>query len=184
MGGDAVGGTLATVASCLVAQTISHRAGWDADADTVYRVLVDADQLEARLQALGGKDPALVARSVDDAGARLRLRHSVAVEFLPSVIRRFTGGDLVLDRVETWTPAPGGGYQGTFEVTVRGLPGKLTGTQTLYDVEGGSRSTIDGSAEVPVPFVAGRIESIVNEQVNGLLDGEDEFTRRWLSEHA
>lgn len=177
-------GTPATVASRTVAQTISHRAGWDADADTVYRVLVDGDYLEARLAELGGKNPALIGRSVDDSGARLELRHSVAVEFLPSVIRRFTGGDLVLDRIETWTPDGSGGYRGTFDVTVRGLPGKLTGTQELHDVGGGSQSSIDGRAEVPVPLVAGRIEKIVNEQVGGLLDGEDEFTRRWLAEHA
>ncbi len=165
-----------------MAQTISHRARWDADAQTVYRTLVDGDYLQARLAELGGKDPALVERSVDDSGARVVLRHSVAVEFLPSVIKRFTGGDLVLDRVETWAPEEAGGYRGTFEVTVRGLPGKLTGTQSLHDVEGGSESTVEGSAEVPVPFVAGRIESIVNEQVGGLLDGEDEFTHRWLAE--
>ena len=164
-----------------MAQTISHRAGWDADAESVYRVLVDADHLEARLKELGGKDPALLERTVDDSGARLKLRHSVAVEFLPSVMRRFTGGDLVLDRVETWTPEEGGGYRGTFEVTVRGLPGKLTGTQALHDVEGGSQSSVDGKAEVPVPLVAGRIESIVNEQVTALLEGEDEFTRRWMA---
>lgn len=166
-----------------MAQTISHRARWDADAQTVYRTLVDGDYLQARLAELGGKDPALVERSVDDSGARVVLRHSVAVEFLPSVIKRFTGGDLVLDRVETWAPEEAGGYRGTFEVTVRGLPGKLTGTQSLHDVEGGSESTVEGNAEVPVPFVAGRIESIVNEQVGGLLDGEDEFTHRWLTEH-
>jgi hypothetical protein len=177
-------GTPATVASSIVAQTISHRAGWDADADSVYRVLVDADHLEARLRELGGKDPALVERKVDDSGARLKLRHSVAVEFLPSVIRKFTGGDLILDRVETWTPDSGGGYRGTFEVTVRGLPGKLTGTQALRDVEGGSQSSIDGKAEVPVPFVAGKIETVVNEQVGGLLESETEFTRRWIAEHG
>jgi hypothetical protein len=166
-----------------VAQTISHRAGWDADADSVYRVLVDDEYLRARLHELGGKDPALTEHSVDDSGARLALRHSVAVEFLPSVMRKFTGGDLVLDRVETWTPQAEGGYRGTFEVTVRGLPGKLTGRQFLHDVEGGSETSVDGSAEVPVPFVAGKIESVVNEQVGALLDAEDEFTRRWMAEH-
>jgi uncharacterized protein DUF2505 len=184
-GGDEVVGvdTLPTVASCLVAQTISHRAGWDADAESVYRVLVDADHLEARLRELGGKDPALLERTVDDSGARLKLRHSVDVQFLPSVMRRLTGGDLVLDRVETWTPEAAGGYRGTFEVTVRGLPGKITGRQSLHDVEGGSESSVQGDVEVPVPFVAGKIESVVNEQVGALLDAEDEFTRRWMAEH-
>ena len=78
-----------------MAQTISHRAGWDADAESVYRVLVDDEYLRARLRELGGKDPALTGHSANDSDARLELRHSVAVEFLPSVMRKFTGGDLV-----------------------------------------------------------------------------------------
>jgi hypothetical protein len=165
-----------------VATRITHRAHWDAPADDVYALLVDEDHLKARLQELGGNDPALLEHAVDDSGARLRFRHSVPVEFLPSVIRRFTGDDLVLDRVETWRPRDGGGYDGSFEVTVRGLPGRLSGTQTLTDVGDGSETRVDGQAGVNVPMVGGRIEGVVNEQVGGLLDAEDEFTRRRLAQ--
>ncbi|WP_285648937.1 DUF2505 domain-containing protein [Actinomycetospora sp. NBRC 106375] len=161
---------------------IAHHATWDAPADDVYAVLVDDDHLRARLKELGGNDPALLEHSVDGAGARLRLRHSVPVEFLPSVVRRFTGDDLVLDRVETWTPRDGGGYDGTFEVTVRGLPGTLTGTQRLADDGDGSVTEIDGQAAVNVPMVGSKIEGVVVEQVGNLLDAEDEFTRRRLGQ--
>lgn len=145
-------------------------------------MLVDADHLHARLKELGGNDPALVEHTVDDSGARLRLRHSVPVEFLPSVMRRFTGDDLVLDRVETWRPRDAGGYEGTVEVTVRGLPGRLSGTQTLTDAGDGSVTEVEGEASVGVPVVGGRIEGIVNEHVGALLDAEDEFTRRRLAQ--
>lgn len=147
----------------------------------MYAELVDADHLRERLAELGGNDPALLEHAVDDAGARLRLRHSVPVEFLPSVVRRFTGNDLVLDRVETWTPRGGGGYDGTFEVTVRGLPGTMSGTQRLADNGGGAVTEVDGEATVSVPMVGGRIEGVVVEQVGALLDAEDAFTRRRLA---
>ncbi|PVZ10046.1 DUF2505 domain-containing protein [Actinomycetospora cinnamomea] len=161
---------------------ITHRATWDAPARDVYSLLVDEDHLRARLQEMGGNDPALLEHAVDGSGARVRLRQAVPVQFLPSVIRRFTGDDLVLDRVETWRPRDGGGYDGTFEVTVRGLPGSLTGTQRLTDAGDGAVTEVEGEADVPVPLVGGRIEGIVNEQVNGLLDTEDEFTRRRLAQ--
>ncbi|TDQ46744.1 uncharacterized protein DUF2505 [Actinomycetospora succinea] len=160
---------------------ITHRATWDAPAETVYAELVDADHLRERLAELGGNDPALLEHAVDDSGARLRLRHSVPVEFLPSVVRRFTGDDLVLDRHETWTPRAGGGYDGTFEVTVRGLPGTMSGTQRLSDNGGGAVSEVDGQATVSVPMVGGKIEGVVVEQVGNLLDAEDAFTRRRLA---
>jgi hypothetical protein len=165
-----------------VPRRIAHRATWDASAQDVYTVLVDEDHLKARLAELGGNDPALLEHTVDASGARLRLRHSVPVEFLPSAIRRFTGDDLVLDRVETWRPRDGGGYDGTFEVTVRGLPGSLSGTQRLGDDGDGSVTEVDGEAAVSVPMVGGRIEGVVVEQVGALLDAEDEFTRRRLAQ--
>ncbi|GAA4912131.1 DUF2505 domain-containing protein [Actinomycetospora succinea] len=164
-----------------VPRRITHRATWDAPAETVYAELVDADHLRERLAELGGNDPALLEHAVDDSGARLRLRHSVPVEFLPSVVRRFTGDDLVLDRHETWTPRAGGGYDGTFEVTVRGLPGTMSGTQRLSDNGGGAVSEVDGQATVSVPMVGGKIEGVVVEQVGNLLDAEDAFTRRRLA---
>src|SRR4051794_21976346 len=136
-----------------VPRRIAHRATWDASAQDVYTVLVDEDHLKARLAELGGNDPALLEHTVDASGARLRLRHSVPVEFLPSAIRRFTGDDLVLDRVETWRPRDGGGYDGTFEVTVRGLPGSLSGSQRLGDDGDGSVTEVDGEAAVSVPMV-------------------------------
>lgn len=160
---------------------ISHRASWAEPAATVYATLVDADFLAARLKELGGNDPALVEHHVDAAGARLRLRESVPVEFLPSAVRRFTGEDLVLDRTETWAPRAAGGYEGTVEVQVRGLPGSITGTQRLVDDGGGARTEVDGTASVSVPFVGRKIEGVVAEQVVALLTAEDDFTRRWLS---
>jgi hypothetical protein len=165
-----------------VPSRITHRATWGVPAQDVYSELVDADHLRARLQELGGNDPALVEHAVDASGARLKLRQAVPAEFLPSVIRRFTGGDLVLDRVETWRPRAGGGYEGTVEVTVRGLPGSLSGVQRLTDAGGGSVTEVDGQASVNVPMVGSRVEGVVVEQVGALLDAEDEFTRRRLAQ--
>ena len=86
----------------------------------------------------------------------------------------------MLDRVETWRLRQDGGYEGTFEVTVRGLPGTMTGTQKLTDSGGGAVTEIQGEATVSVPMVGGRIEKVVVEQVGALLDAEDAFTRRRL----
>ena len=164
-----------------MARPIEHRSSYDAPAGRVHAVLVDADYLSARLAELGGKDPELTEHAVDGDRARLGTRSSVPVEFLPSVIRRLTGGDLVLDRVETWEPGGDGGFTGTVEVTVRGLPGRITGTHTLRDEGDGSVYALDGRTDVPVPLVAGRIEGVVNEQVGALLAGEDDFLRRRLA---
>lgn len=162
-----------------MAQSIEHRAEYDAPAETVRGVLVDPDYLRARLAELGGKDAELVSHEVTPDGARLVLRQGVPVEFLPTVVRRFTGDDLVLDRTERWN-----GLHADIEVTVRGLPGSITGSQDLTDDGPGSRLALRGETRVPVPMVGGRIEGVVAEQVTELMGFESEFTRRWLAEHA
>ena len=168
-----------------MAATIEHRAEWDAPAATVYATLTAADYLSARLTELGGRDAAIVERTVDEHGARLRLRHSVAVDLLPAIVRSVIGGDVLLDRVETWSRRPEGGWDGTVEVTMRGLGGSLSGTQSLADTGQGSSATlISGAAHVPLPLLGGRIENVARERVLSLLESEDEFTRRWLANSA
>ena len=160
---------------------IEHRATFDAPADAVHDALVDHDYLAARLKELGGKDSALITHDVDGDTATIGLRQGVPVEFLPSVVRRFTGDDLVLDRTERWRRRDAGGWMADVEVTVRGLPGSIAGTEEITDSGAGSELVLHGTATVPVPMVGGRIEGSVAGQVAELLGFESEFTRRWLA---
>lgn len=150
----------------------------------MFTTLVDPAFLNARLAALGGTHAQLVDRRVEpDGRATVSLRHGVAGESLPPAVRTLLGGDLMVDRVETWRPNPGGGYTGTVSVTIPAMPGELGGTQRLVDVDGGSEWTIDGSVNIPIPFVGGRIEETVAEQIGKLLDAEYTFTQEWLRQH-
>lgn len=160
-----------------VARPIEHSASFPVSADDLYRTLVDDDYLAARLKELGGKDAAVVSREVDGGSATIVLRQGVAAEFLPSVVRRFTGDDLVLDRTERWRSGSGADV----EVAVRGLPGRITGSQEITgDGDAASTLALRGSVKVDVPMVSGKIEGIVAEQVGELLRWEADFTRRYL----
>ncbi|MDL5155272.1 DUF2505 domain-containing protein [Actinomycetospora termitidis] len=155
-----------------MARPIQHSAVFPHPVDTVVGALTDDAYLNARLAELGGKDAALVSHE----GDRIVLRQGVPVEFLPSVVRRFTGDDLILDRTETWN-----GPHADVAVDVRGLPGSITGTQQVVPDGEGSRLTVDASTTVPVPMVGGKIEGVVAEQVGELLRWEADFLTRWLA---
>ncbi|GAA4850189.1 DUF2505 domain-containing protein [Actinomycetospora corticicola] len=154
-----------------MARPIEHDASFPHPPDVVVGALTDDAFLNARLAELGGKDAALVSHD----GDRIVLRQGVPVEFLPSVVRRFTGDDLVLDRTENWH-----GTTADVQVDVRGLPGSITGTQEVVPDGEGSRLTVRARTEVPVPMVGGKIEGVVAEQVSELLRWEADFLRRWL----
>jgi hypothetical protein len=163
-----------------MARRIEHRAhsGWDVT--TVYRTLVDPDYLRAQLAAVGGRNAALVEHEVTEKGVRYRLRHGVAGEDLPGVVRRVLGGDISVDRQETWRVDPAGGYSGTVRVAIPGTPGEMTGTMRLAAVGEGSERSVDGSVRIGIPLVGGMVEETVARQVNDLLAAESEFTEDWL----
>lgn len=168
-----------------MARRIEHRSRSTWDAKTVYAALVDPAYLRDRLAVLGGNNARLVDLSTSGDGVDLQLRHGVAASDLPPAVRTLLGGDLSVDRKETWRPTDDGGYTGTVRVTIPSMPGDLSGRQTLRDhPDGGSEHVIDGEVKIPLPLVGGKIEQSVAEQISRLLDAEHRFTQEWLGRDA
>jgi len=150
----------------------------------MHAALIDPAYLNARLAVLGGKDAELLGHRTTGDQVEIHLKHGVEGRDLPSAVRTLLGGDLTIDRVETWRPNGSGSYDGTVKVTIPGMPGELTGRMTLADrTPEGSERTIDGSVRIPIPLVGGKVEESVSGQISKLLDAETEFTQKWLAEH-
>ncbi|PSL54954.1 uncharacterized protein DUF2505 [Saccharothrix carnea] len=165
-----------------MARRIEHRTTSRWPARDVYAALVDQTYLRDRLAELGGTDPELVAFTTTDQSTSYQLKQGVPADKLPSVARGLLGGDLVIDRAESWTEA---GHAGTVEVTLNGVPGRLDGTITLADTAaGGSELTLTGQVKVGIPLMGGKLEALIAEQVALLLDKESEFTAEWLARRA
>jgi hypothetical protein len=167
-----------------MARRIEHRSqlGWHAE--TAYTTLVDPAFLTARLAELGGHDAELADHRVEpDGRVGYRLRQGVDAQHLPTAIRTLLGGNLTVDRTETWRPDDTGGYSGTVAVTIPGMPGELGGSTRLTETPGGSTLYLDGSVRIPIPLVGGRIEETVADQIVKLLDSEHTFAEKWLATH-
>jgi len=150
----------------------------------VYTTLVDPAFLRARLAELGGPGAALHDHRVEpDGRVSYRLRHGVEAKNLPSAVRTLLGGDLTIDRAETWRPEPGAGYSGTVKVTIPGMPGDLGGKVRLTDTDDGSTLLLDGEVRIPIPLVGGKIEETVAGQISQLLGSEHAFAEKWLASH-
>jgi hypothetical protein len=168
-----------------MARRIEHRTRSASDAKTVYAAVVDADYLNARLAALGGRNAALHDYQQSGGAVSYRLRHGVASQDLPAAIRPLLGGDLKIDRVEKWRTESDGTYSGTVRVTIPGMPGDLTGKMGLTDIDaGGSTVLITGSVSIPIPIFGGKVEEAVADQLGKLLDAEQKFTESWLRDHS
>lgn len=149
----------------------------------MHAALTDPEYLRARLAVLGGKGAELIDLTRNGDTVEYHVKHGVAAADLPSAVRTLLGGDLTLDRVETWRSADNG-YTGTVRVTLPGMPGELSGTMRLTGLaESGSERIVDGTVKIPIPLIGGKVEETVSGQLDRLLDAEDEFTEKWLETH-
>ncbi|MDX8055336.1 DUF2505 domain-containing protein [Lentzea sp. BCCO 10_0798] len=159
-----------------MARRIEHHTTSPHSAEKVFGAMVDETYLRDRLAAIGGKDAQLVTYSSTGEKTSYQLKQGVPAEHVPSAVKAALGGDLVIQRTETWAAGAG-----TVEVAVNGVPSRLDGSFTILDNGSGAKVTLSGEVKVSIPFLGGKIEKLIAEQVAVLLDKESEFTSQWLA---
>lgn len=165
-----------------MARPIDYRSSSQYSADEIYAVMTDPDYLKARLERLGGPGAGLLEHSSDDGGARYRVRHGLDARELPSLVRNFLAGDIVIERTETWTRRGPDDYTGDVDVLIKATPASATGGMRLRALAtGGSELRVRAQTRVDVPLIGGKIEAVIAEQVQRLMESETAFTMEWLA---
>jgi hypothetical protein len=160
---------------------IDYRSTSEYAADDVAAVMLDEEYLRARLVRLGGPGAALLEHRLDDAGGVYRIRHGVDQAALPPFVSSLVSGNLVIDRTEGLRRRAVGDYTGDVQVRIPGTPATAAGALVLRDVGGRSEFVVTAEVTVQVPFLGGKIESVIAEQVKVLLGAETAFTLEWLA---
>lgn len=164
-----------------MSRRIDHRSSSERPADDVAAVMLDEEYLRARLVQLGGPGAALLEHHTDAAGGRYRIRQGVDAALLPAVVSTLVAGNLVIERTESLRHLGAGQWGGDVRVAIPGTPASAAGSLDLRDAGAGSELIISADVRVDVPFLGGRIEGFVAEQVQLLLAAETAFTMRWLA---
>jgi hypothetical protein len=173
-----------------MARRIEHRSTSEWPAERVYEALIDIDYLKERLRELGGDNTQLLDHTVTADDVRFQVRQGVRAESMPSVARTVVGGDVMIDRSEVWRHEEKGQYTGEVAAGIPGMPCTITGSmwlRDLADTSGGpqvSEFVVQGSVRVSVPFVGGKLEDLVADEVQKLLAAEERFRADWLSRHG
>lgn len=164
-----------------MSRRIDHRSSSERPADDVAAVMLDEEYLRARLAQMGGPGAALLEHHADAAGGRYRIRQGVDAALLPPVVSTLVSGNLVIERTESLRRLGAGQWGGDVRVAIPGTPASAAGSLDLRDAGTGSELIITADVRVDVPFLGGRIEGFVAEQVQLLLAAETAFTMRWLA---
>lgn len=140
----------------------------------------------ARLAAYGGDSMTLDSLTVAPDGAVVvQTTQDLRQDMLPGQIGRMLPGDTAITRRESWQPgADAGEARGEFRITARGVPSSGSGTMVLQDIPAGSRLRVQGTVEVRVPIVGGRIERYVADLIGKDVPQMQQFTAAWIAGEA
>jgi len=135
--------------------------------DLVANVAADVSELESF--------------KVTDDEVTVVLQQRVPEDKLPSIVTKVRPGDLHIARTVNWSLSGGTISSGTFAAVVEGAPAKVHGTQTLAATASGSTVTFDGTADVAIPFVGGKVEKAIIENITELISAEHDYTIEWIN---
>jgi hypothetical protein len=167
-----------------MSRPIDYRTTSPYPAARMHTAMADPEYLRARLTRMGGKGAELLEHRAEGDGVRYRLRQGLDKELLPALVQTLVPGDLVIERAETLRPDPAGGYRGDVDVRVPGTPVTAGGAMRLTDAAAGSEFAVRANVRVSVPFIGGKLESMIAEQVVKLLAAETDFTKEWIAQRT
>lgn len=165
---------------------IEHSARLSGSAARTYAALSDRAYWDALMQRLREFTPVSVVESfaAGDGGVEVEMTQVIAREAMPAVAQTVLQTDLVITRRAHYGPfAPGGITTGGFSATMPAAPGTLGGDITLADEDGGATLRYSAEAKVNIPFVGGKLEELILDNLVNLFAIEDEFTDHWLRTH-
>jgi Protein of unknown function (DUF2505) len=137
----------------------------------------------ARLENMNGNTTLESLVVDDDQSVRVTTTQDLGRDLLPGIVAKFYRRDLKVSHTETWTPS-GDRLRGDISVAVYGAPGSGSAAASVAPTQNGSLLTLNGTVEFKVPLVGGTVEGfIAREFAQGIPDVQ-EFTAKWVTEHA
>ncbi len=147
----------------------------------VIAMLADSQATVEKYEELGNREVKVVECRHDGPTLRVTSTRIVDVD-LPSFAKRVLKPTNSMTQTDEWHEAADGGWDGTFDVEVKGAPVHISGTARLTPSDGSCRHDVTILVTVKVPLVGGKIADwAAKNDVQRTLDGEFDFGDRWLA---
>lgn len=152
-----------------------------AEPDRVAELLANPEFVQARCAATGSLSSDVDVQREDSGGFTVTTTRTFPTDGFPSFARGAVGDRLKVRQEDRWEPTGDGSWSGHTTVTTAGVPARVEARLTLTGSAGGSSQTIDGQITASIPFLGGKIEEMVYEQVAEALEVEGRLAAQWLS---
>lgn len=163
-------------------------ADYEGTVEQVHRAFHDRDYWQGRL----AETPVDIAtlesmriggESGQDGTIEVVTVQTVCSNNLPGLVTQLHRGDLCVRREETWGPLRDDIATASISGSIVNAPVNLWGTAVLEPVAetGGSRMTIQLTVQVRVPFIGGKLERLIGNELGQLVAIEQAFTTSFIS---
>jgi hypothetical protein len=153
---------------------------YDADIETTFAFLCDAENATARYEAAGDSEIEVLRAEADGDGFIVETRRVVEVD-LPGFAKKVLQPKNTMTQTDRWdAAAPDGSRSGSYEVSVDGAPVTTEGTMTLEASGNSCVHHITGEITVKIPLVGGRIAKWSAGTARSSLEHELDFNAERL----
>jgi len=150
----------------------------DRTVEEVRAILADPDFRQAVCTFQQVEDSSVTIEEYDDGSMTVDLDRTYGTNQVPQFARRFVGSTIDLVQREEWVSAT----RATYDVTIPGKPGHMTGTATLEQDGPDAVETVSMDVQVSVPLVGGRLEELVAGLLEAAFRAENKVGIKWLAD--
>ena len=159
---------------------IHHQLHFRASAAQAAAAYADPAYHQMRAAALDAEEPNVQITGSPDTSFTAHSTFESSTQRIPDTYRRFLGSRATLTEMQTWTREESGQYRGTLEITISGLPAKVTAHSTLRDDSGGSLMEVHANLTVKIPLMGSTIEQAMEPYVSDVFDTEQRTMNEYL----
>lgn len=148
-------------------------------ADEVYKAFCSPDFYKKKFAAIGARNVKIIAKKKKGDTFSIKTQREVPSE-APGVLQKFLGEWNTVLQSESWE-VDGKAYVNELEIESEGVPVSIEGSMHLQSTAGGCSNKIELEIECSIPFVGGKLEAFIADDVKKSLAAEYRFIKTYLA---
>ena len=142
--------------------------------DAVFALFTDADEIEAKQEALGARSIRIEECERDDDGAVVRFVRELPAD-VPGILKKFLQPWNTVEQSEQWRSCDDGVYKADLAIDIANVPVTVSGTLRLEPVEDGCVNHVRMNVDCSIPFVGKTLAEFVAMDCKRIVAAEYDY---------
>ena len=150
------------------------------DTDTVFALFTDAEEVEAKQEALGARNIVIEQCTADEDGAIVTFVRELPAD-VPGILSKFLQPWNTVGQSEQWRKCDNGVYEADLTIDIRNVPVTIAGTLQLEPAEDGCVNHVYLEISSGIPFIGKTLAEFVTRDCKRLIADEYKYLTERLT---